>query len=236
MRSLIRAFRFLRNYRREVVISLILLLFSTGLNLVQPKLVERVVDFGISADARSAIILGAFGIFLSAVLGGGTNFLSGLMLVKAGQGMGFEMRNALFQKVMSFSFANLDKWRTGELLVRVNSDVNTVRMFIRMGLLMIIQSVVMLVGSLIVMVLTNLRLSVIMLIILPGTLTFFFISASFIRPLFLKVRERLDQVNNVIQENLAGAKVVRAFARQEYKNNYQPPIAHYFHAPVSPVP
>ena len=207
----------MKNYRRVVLISLALLLVSTGLNLVQPKLVERVVDVGIATGAIRSIVLGALGIFIFAVVGGATNLASGILLVRAGQGMGFEMRNELFNKMLSFSFENLDKWRTGELLVRINSDVNTVRIFIRMGLLLIIQLIVMLVGSLIVMFLTNVQLSIIMAIILPGTLIFFFVSATLIRPLFLKVRERLDQVNNVVQENLSGAKVVRAFARQEYE-------------------
>ena len=217
MKSLLRVFRFLSNYRSTVVVSLLLLLLATGLSLVQPKLVERVVDLGVSEGNLRVVLLGALGIFLVAIVGGAGNLFSGMLLVRAGQGMGFEMRNALFQKILSFSFANLDTWRTGELLVRVNSDVNTVRMFIRMGLLMIIQSIIMLVGSLTVMFLTNVRLSIIMAIILPGTLGFFFVSASFIRPMFLKVREKLDEVNNTIQENLAGAKVVRAFARQQHE-------------------
>lgn len=216
MKSLLRVFRFLSKYRSKVAVSLILLLFASGLSLVQPKLVERVVDLGVSEGNLRVVVVGAFGIFLFAVVGGVGNLFSGMLLVRAGQGMEFEMRNALFRKILSFSFANLDKWRTGELLVRVNSDVNTVRMFIRMGLLMIIQSIIMLAGSLTVMFLTNVRLSIIMAIILPGTLVFFFVSASFIRPMFLRVREKLDEVNNAIQENLAGAKVVRAFARQQH--------------------
>ena len=217
MGALFRLFKYLRNYVGLVVVSLIFLVISTLLNLVQPKLVEWAVDYGISQGALRSVVIGALGIFGASLLGVGLNFTSGVMLIKAGQGMGFDIRNALFKKVMSFSFANFDTWRTGELLVRVNSDVNTVRMFVRMGLLMIITSIIMLIGSLIVMFLTNAKLSVVMAIILPGTLTFFFISASFLRPMFLKVRERLDSVNNGLQENLAGAKVIRAFARQDYE-------------------
>jgi ATP-binding cassette, subfamily B, multidrug efflux pump len=217
MGSLIRLFRYLRSYSGLVIVSLTFLLISTLLNLVQPKLVEWAVDYGISQGAARSVVIGALGIFAAALLGAGLNYSSGVMLIKAGQGMGFDIRNALFKKVMSFSFANFDKWRTGELLVRVNSDVNTVRMFVRMGLLMIIQSFVMLIGSLIVMFLTNARLSIVMAIVLPGTLIFFFVSASFLRPMFLKVRKRLDAVNNGLQENLSGAKVVRAFAQQDHE-------------------
>ncbi len=219
MGALFRLFRYLSGREGIMALSLLAVIIATLLSLVQPKLVEWAVDFGITTGVVRSVVIGALGIFLAAVAGSGLHFLSGLLLVKAGQHMAFEIRNDLFSKVMSFSFGNIDSWRTGELLVRINSDVNTVRMFIRMGFLMIVQSTVMLVGSLIVMFLTNARLSIVMAILLPGTLIFFFVASTLIRPLILKMRKRLDDVNNVLQENLAGAKVVRAFARQDYEKN-----------------
>ena len=129
--------------------------------------------------------------------------------------MGYEMRNALYRKVMSFSFENLDRWRTGELMVRLNSDVNTVRMFVRMGMFMIVQSIIMIIGTVIAMYMTDPGLARIMAIFMPLTLVLFFGVAIFIRPLFMKARIALDELNNTLQENLAGAKVVRAFARQD---------------------
>jgi ATP-binding cassette subfamily B protein len=128
--------------------------------------------------------------------------------------MGYAMRNSLYRKVMSFSFENLDRWRTGELMVRLNSDVNTVRMFVRMGVFMIVQSIIMIIGTVIAMYLTDPRLAGIMAIFMPLTLALFFGVATLIRPLFMKARTALDELNNTLQENLAGAKIVRAFARQ----------------------
>jgi ATP-binding cassette subfamily B multidrug efflux pump len=116
---------------------------------------------------------------------------------------------------MSFSFENLDHWRTGELMVRLNSDVNTVRMFVRMGMFMIVQSILMILGSIIAMYLTDPGLAGIMAIFMPLTLAMFFAIATYIRPMFMKARTALDELNNTLQENLAGAKVVRAFARQK---------------------
>jgi ATP-binding cassette subfamily B protein len=128
--------------------------------------------------------------------------------------MGYVMRNALYRKVMGFSFQNLDHWRTGELMVRLNSDVNTVRMFVRMGMFIVVQSVIMIVGTVIAMYLRDPGLAGIMAIFMPFTLAMFFAVATYIRPLFMKARAALDELNNTLQENLAGAKVVRAFARQ----------------------
>ena len=217
MGALIRLFRYLRNYKTAVFVSLVLTLLATGLNLIQPEIIQRAVDFGISQREVRSVVLSALALFATAVFAGGLHLASGVLLVRAGQGMSFDIRNDLFAKIMSFSFQNLDRWRTGELLVRTNSDVNTIRMFVRLGLLMMIQSIIMLVGSLIFMFAKNPDLSRVMFIVLPGTLVVFFVLASFLRPMIMKVRERLDALNNTIQENLAGAKVVRAFARQEHE-------------------
>ena len=198
---------------------MLFMLIATGVNLVQPKIVERAIDFGVSQGEVRSIVIAALALFGAAILSGGLHMASGVLLVRAGQGMGYQLRNDLFAKIMSFSFGNLDRWRTGELLVRANSDVNSVRMFVRLGLLIMIQSVLLLIGSLIVMYRTNARLSVVMLIVLPGTLGLFFVLAILIRPMIMKVRTRLDALNNVLQENLAGAKVVRAFARQAYEED-----------------
>jgi ATP-binding cassette, subfamily B, multidrug efflux pump len=214
MVSLLRLFRFLDKSVGALVVSLVLLLASTGLGLVQPRLIEYAIDSGIKTLTLSPILWAAIGIILTALFAAALNLASGYTLIKASQLMGYEMRNALYRKVMSFSFENLDRWRTGELMVRLNSDVNTVRMFVRMGLFMIVQSIIMIIGTVIAMYITDPGLAGIMAIFMPLSLALFVGVALFIRPLFMKARAALDEINNTLQENLAGAKVVRAFARQ----------------------
>ncbi|MBN1569459.1 MAG: ABC transporter ATP-binding protein [Acidobacteria bacterium] len=214
MAALIRLFRFLQGSTGALVLSLILLLASTGLGLVQPRLIEYAIDHGIKIGNILSIVWGAAGIIVASILAALLNLGSGYTLIKSSQRMGYEMRNALYRKVMSFSFENLDRWRTGELMVRLNSDVNTIRMFVRMGLFMIAQSVIMVIGSVIAMYLTDPGLANIMAVFMPLTLVLFFFAATMIRPLFMKARMALDELNNILQENLAGAKVVRAYARQ----------------------
>ena len=214
MIPLLKLFRFLKGSVRALLVSFVLLLASTGLGLIQPRLIEYAIDNGIKAGIAAPIIWGAAGIILSAVLAAGLNLASGYVLIKSSQLMGYAMRNALYRKVMSFSFENLDRWRTGELMVRLNSDVNTVRVFVRMGVFIIVQSVIMIIGTVIAMFLTDPGLARIMAIFMPLILVLFFVVASLIRPLFMRSRIALDELNNTLQENLAGAKVVRAFARQ----------------------
>jgi ATP-binding cassette, subfamily B, multidrug efflux pump len=219
MLALIRLFRFLQGSVSSLVVSLMLLLASTGLGLVQPQLIEYAIDSGIKIGSAAAIIWGAAGIIVTAILAAALNLASGYTLIKSSQLMGYEMRNAMYRKVMSFSFENLDRWRTGELMVRLNSDVNTIRMFVRMGLFIIVQSVIMIIGTVIAMYLKDPRLAGIMAIFMPLALVLFFIVATLIRPLFMKARIALDELNNTLQENLAGAKIVRAFARQKQESD-----------------
>jgi ATP-binding cassette, subfamily B, multidrug efflux pump len=214
MIPLLRLFRFLQRSAGALTVSFVLLLISTALVNVQPRLVEYAIDSGIKKFSGSPVLWGAAGIVLTALIAAALNLASGYTLIKASQLMGYDMRNALYRKVMSFSFENLDRWRTGELMVRLNSDVNTVRMFVRMGLFMIVQSVIMIIIAIIGMYWTDPGLARIMAIFMPLTLVLFFGVATMIRPLFMKSRTALDELNNILQENLAGAKVVRAFARQ----------------------
>jgi ATP-binding cassette subfamily B multidrug efflux pump len=214
MIPLLKLFRFLKGSVGALMVSLVLLLASTGLGLIQPRLIEYAIDNGIKTGNMSPIFWSAAGIILSAILAAGLNLASGYVLIKSSQLMGYEMRNALYRKVMSFSFENLDRWRTGELMVRLNSDVNTVRVFVRMGVFIIVQSVIMIIGTVIAMFLTDPGLAHIMAIFMPLILVLFFVVASLIRPLFMRSRIALDELNNTLQENMAGAKVVRAFARQ----------------------
>ena len=214
MLALIKLFRFLRGSVGALTVSLVLLLASAGAGLVQPRLIEYAIDDGIKAGKVPPVVWGAAGIILIAILAAALNLASNYSLIKASQLMGYDMRNALYRKVMSFSFSNLDRWRTGELMVRLNSDVNTIRMFVRMGMFIIVQAVIMIGGTVIAMYLTDPGLAHIMAIFMPLMLILFCGVAVFIRPLFTKQRIALDELNNTLQENLAGAKVVRAFARQ----------------------
>jgi ATP-binding cassette, subfamily B, multidrug efflux pump len=214
MLPLLRLFRFLKGSGKSLSISLLLLLTSTALGLVQPRLVEYAVDSGIKAGRAIAIFWGAAGIILTGILAAGLNLASGYSLIRASQLMGYKMRNSLYRKIMNFSFGNLDRWRTGELIVRLNSDVDTIRMFVRIGLFIVVQSVILIIGTVVAMFFTDRGLAKIMAVFMPLTLALFFVVASFIRPLFMKARVALDDLNNTLQENLAGAKLVRAFARQ----------------------
>jgi ATP-binding cassette subfamily B protein len=242
--SLLKILKYLKNYKIIVIIALSILIISVFAELINPMITQWTIDCGIGIEEgelnpsemrnrvefcgvetkedvingdTTKVVLGGLGIFLFAVVAGGLNFLSGRFIIKSSQGMGYDLRNDLYKKVTGFSFYNLDKWRTGELMIRMNSDVNLLKMFIRMGLFMIVQSIFMIIGGLIGMMNVSPRLTQIMLFVIPGIMVMLVIFIVFVRPLFIKVRRKLDVVNNTLQETLAGAKVVRSFSRQDYE-------------------
>ncbi|RLC94492.1 MAG: ABC transporter ATP-binding protein [Chloroflexi bacterium] len=151
---------------------------------------------------------------LSALFSVGNTLLS----VRVAMGTSTDLRSAIVRQVQTFSFGNLDRIQTGQLLVRATSDVNMVQMMVLMSLRMFTRAPLWMIGSVVLLVTTSPRLASLMLALLPlvlGIIWFFLVKA---RPLFLSVQQRLDRLNQVLQENLAGARVVKAFVREHHEN------------------
>ncbi|MFO7632721.1 MAG: ABC transporter ATP-binding protein, partial [Caldilinea sp.] len=153
-------------------------------------------------------------ILVLAVVRGFFAFAQSYMSEKAGQSVAFDFRNDLFAKIQRLSFSYHDRNRTGQLMIRATDDVEKVRLFIGQGLLLAVQAIVLLVGSLIMLLLTNFRLTLVVLPILPIAMVMFMIFGAITQPLFSKVQQKLSTLNTILQENLAGIKVVKAFATE----------------------
>jgi ATP-binding cassette subfamily B protein len=133
---------------------------------------------------------------------------------RVSQNVAFEFRNELFTKIQRLSFSYHDRNQTGQLMIRATDDVEKVRLFIGQGLVMALQALVLLVGTLVFLWFTNHALTLVILPVLPAALILFFLFGALAQPLFMKVQMRISALNTVLQENLAGLKVVRAFARE----------------------
>jgi len=141
-------------------------------------------------------------------------FAQSYMSEKAGQSVAFDFRNDLFAKIQRLSFSYHDRNRTGQLMIRATDDVEKVRIFIGQGLLLAMQAVVLLTGALLMLLLTNLQLTLVVLPILPIALVMFMLFGAITQPLFIKVQQKLSALNTILQENLAGIKVIKAFATE----------------------
>jgi len=164
--------------------------------------------------SQATLIVAGLAILAFAVVRGIFSFLQAFNAEKLSQSTAFDMRNDLFSRIQRLSFSYHDKNQTGQLMIRATDDVEKVRLFIGQGLLMALQAVVLLVGTLIILLLTNFRLTLVVLPTLPIAFVLFLVFGAISQPLFTEVQRRLSKLNTILQENLAGIKVVKAFARE----------------------
>lgn len=134
------------------------------------------------------------------------------------ESVAFDFRNQLFAKIQRLSFSYHDRNQTGQLMIRATDDVEKVRLFIGQGLVFALQALVLLVGTLIILWFTNVSLTLVVLPVLPIAVVLFMVFGAVSQPLFVNVQIRLSKLNTVLQENLAGLKVVKAFAREPQEN------------------
>lgn len=153
-------------------------------------------------------------IVVFAVARGAFAFSQTYVSEQVSQGVAFDLRNELFEKIQRLSFSYHDRNRTGQLMIRATDDVEKLRGFIGQGLLMAVQALVLLVGTLAILLFTNFRLTLVILPVLPLALILFAVFGAVAQPLFAAVQEKLSRLNTILQENLAGIKVVKAFVRE----------------------
>ena len=219
MGSLGRAVGYLKPYWLLAAGIFISLIIATMLNLVIPLITGRIIDEGIDAGVARYIMLGALAMVGVALLRALFSFTQNFWAAKASQNVAYDMRNALYDKIQNLSFGYHDRAQTGQLLTRATSDVDRVQMFVGRGLIMFVMALLMLVGSLILLFSIDWQLALIMVVIIPLTMGIFILFASRLRPLFTKVQQYIAQLNTILQENLAGVRVVKAFGREPYEWN-----------------
>ncbi|HAM43994.1 MAG TPA: multidrug ABC transporter ATP-binding protein, partial [Propionibacteriaceae bacterium] len=218
VKSLPRLIVFISAYRGRAVLAIAFLVGVAGADLAIPRLTQRVIDQGIGRQDVHVIWTTALLMIAVAALSAVFSVGNTLLAVRVGQDISADMRSALVRKVQSLSFGNLDRIQTGKLLTRTTSDINMVQMIVMMSMRMLIRAPLWMLGSLIMLLLTDARLAVHLSPLLPVFALLVWIFAVKARPLFALVQDRLDQLNQVLQENLAGVRVVKAFARSEYEN------------------
>jgi ATP-binding cassette subfamily B protein len=216
--NLQRAFGYVRPYTKEAMLAMILLALVVSVDLVIPRLVQVVIDEGVAKQNQEVIIR-------TSLLMVGISVLSALFMigntiftVRASRGFEADLREAIFKKIQTFSFGNLDDFTTGQLLTRMTSDLNQVRHIITMTFRMYLRMPLTFIGSISIMVATNPQLSLVMVVLLPIVLVLVTALIKIVEPLYTRVQEKLDHLNQVLQENLMGIRVVKAFVRRDYEN------------------
>jgi len=208
---------FVKPYWKRAALALLLLTILVFMDLAIPRLIQRIIDQGIGQDDQRTVIRTALlmlGIsFASMLLAIGNNTLS----VQVGESVARDLRDALFARIQTFSFANLDEAKTGRLMVRLTSDVNAVQRVVLITLRIGTRAPLLMIGSLILMITTSgaLALALLPLLLLTSALIIFFVVR--MEPLFRSLQHKLDGLNTVLQENIAGARLVKSFVRADFE-------------------
>ncbi len=221
-----RALGYLRLYIRLTSLTVLAMVLATAAQLFVPQLIQWMIDIInvppqndaalLQATMQALLFTGLIIVFASVGRGlfaYGQTYLSQTL----SQNIAFDLRNDIFTKIQRLSFSYHDKNRTGQLMVRATDDVERLRIFIGQGVILALQALLLMVGTLILLFATNLRLTLYILPILPITLVLFMGFGRIAQPLFREVQKRLGRVNNSLQENIAGLRVVKAFAREPHE-------------------
>lgn len=217
MRNLRRLLSYMRPYRGAAALALVMLAGAVMVELAVPRLIQRVVDQGI-ADGDVPLIVRTTALMLGlTTVGALLSVVNTIFGVRASQRFGADVREALYRHIQSLSFANLDHLETGKLLVRLTTDVTMVQQIVLMSLRILTRAPMLLVGSVFFMVLTSPRLSLVALALLPTVGAVVVLFGRHARILFTMVQAKLDRLNTVLQENLAGVRVVKAFVRAAHE-------------------
>jgi len=217
MKSIARLLRFVTPYRLYAIAALILLLGMVASDLLIPRLTQRIIDQGIATGDMGVVLTTALMMLGAAILAAlfalGNNYFS----VRVGQSFAHDIRSALVRKVQSFSFGNLDELRTGNLITRSTSDVHMVQMIVMMSLRILTRAPIWILGAVTLLTLTSPQLALMMAAFVPVIVLFVVWFARRAQPMFAWVQQKLDRLNTVLQENLAGVRVVKAFVRERHE-------------------
>ncbi|MFB0901948.1 MAG: ABC transporter ATP-binding protein [Acidimicrobiales bacterium] len=207
----------MRPYWRYGAAAFVAMIVSVFINLSIPLLTSRIIDDGIAQDDGSFVARLALTMIGLIVAGMAASAVASLMGVRLAFNTITDLRRDVYAKTQTFSFGNLDQLTSGEVLTRLSSDMTKVTMLLSMGLSFIAQIPIMFIGALGAIVLIDASLVVIVLVMIPviGILVGYTISQSNV--LYDAVQRRIDRLNTVLQENIQGAEVIKAFVRQNHE-------------------
>ncbi|MFL0506918.1 ABC transporter ATP-binding protein [Ureibacillus sp. 179-F W5.1 NHS] len=212
-------FSYVKPYKWPAIIALCLMLVELSVELIQPLIIARIIDHGIIVKDLGTIGYWGFILIMLAI----SAFLSGIInsyfASHTAQSFGFDLRNALFSKIQSFTMATYLRFPTSGLITRLTSDVQQVQSVLFMSLRIMLRAPLAAVGSLMMAFFVNPKMALFLLIGTPLLMIFLYIIVKKGVHLFGEVQRRLDRVNRVLQENLQGIRLVKAYMRGNYESS-----------------
>lgn len=216
--------RYLKPYWVFALLCPLAMILEVSMDLLQPTLMSDIVDNGILGDAAADenlryVLITGLKMLVFSLIGCFGGIASAAFGTAAAQKMGNDLRKDAFAKVMHMSFQQTDKFTTGSLVTRLTNDITAIQEFVAMSLRMFVRTGMQFIGGIAVILTLNVNFGIVLVISLPVQLIAVAIIMKKASPLFSTVQSRLDKVNSVVQENVSGARVVKAFTREEYEIN-----------------
>ena len=219
MNSLFRMGPYLQPYRWYLFFGFLTVVLPVALELVVPRMLQFIIDDGIREGSMAVVWRGSLVMLGAAVLIGSMTIAQGICRAQVSQGLAFDLRNDLFRKIESLTFADFDQFRTGELMTRLSSDASTIRNFFSNGLAVMIRMLLMVIGSVVMMVVTDVQLALMVVAALGLAALVIWALLLVTQPIFHQVQRRLGALYTVVHENLAGVQLVKAYVRERFEND-----------------
>ena len=216
----------IREYKKYAILASTSVAFEVGLEVIVPYLMALLIDEGIYKSSMENIIrigIALIGLTILSLMFGS---ISGIYAAKAGSGFAKNLRKDLYYKVQDFSFSNIDKFSTSSIVTRLTTDVTNVQNAFQMIIRMAIRAPLILIFSLIMVMKINIKMSIIFLAVIPFIGGILFFISRLAMPIFEKVFKKYDDLNNIVEENTSGMRVVKSYCledeeEEKFKNKSQ---------------
>jgi ATP-binding cassette, subfamily B, multidrug efflux pump len=218
MKQIQKLLHFVKPYWRRSLVALALLIAVVFMDLALPRLIQRIIDQGINGKNVQVVINTTIIMLVISAFQTLFAIANNLFSIQVGEGVARDLRESLFLKVQSFSFGNLDHINTGQLMVRLSSDTTAFQRMVQVSLRIGTRAPLLMMGSLILMFVTDSHLALMILPVLLATSLVIIFFVARMGPLFLTVQKKLDRLNMVLQENIAGVRLVKAFVRAAHED------------------
>ena len=215
---ILKLLRYIRGYGKPAVGAPLCVALEVVCALILPRLMSSIIDVGIDGDGGFPHILRMGGIMLAlSVLSMAAGLISTRLSATASQGFGANLRKAMFDKVQDFSFTDIDRFSSASLITRLTNDVNAIQQMVGMALRMLVRAPLMFIIALINCATINPRLTLVLLAVVPVMACAIILLMTATRKLFTVFQQKVDGLNDSVQENLIAIRVVKAFVREEHE-------------------
>ncbi len=211
--------RYLRKYWVIAALSPLFMILEVSMDLLLPDLMSRIVDEGVLPGDMEVIFSVGLRMLIVAFIGCFGGIMAGIFGTTASQRFSCDLRKDAFSRVMNMSFQQTDGFTTGSLVTRLTNDITACQDFVAMALRMMVRTLMQFIGGIYMVLKINVSFGLILLVMLPIQLVIILVVLKKGSPLFGIVQSKLDRVNSVVQENITGARVVKAYTREEYETN-----------------